>query len=323
MKRKLLRAAVVVSGLVLVGVAVLWFLKPWVPDIVLSDPGPTGQRIVERGVFANYFPAKGARPAPAVMLLGGSEGGIGENTTDAARALQARGFNVLTPSYFGAPGQPEQLELIALETFDRALDWLRARAEVDADRVAVAGQSKGAEAALLVGVRHPELRAVVSSATTSAVWPGIDWTSFNADSSWTSDGQPLPTVPYDGVPLFGDIGRVYRGALKNFDEHDAAMVPVERIRAPLLLLCGEEDALWPACTMARQLRARSEERDGPHVRILAYPGVGHGVFGRPVPRSDDRYERLARWGGTPERNNAARKDAWPKMVEFLETHLDG
>ena len=174
--------------------------------------------------------------------------------------------------------------------------------------------------ALLTGVRHPELKAVVASAPTSAVWPGIDWNSFNADSSWTSDGRPLPTVPYDGVPLLGAAtsAACIAGPCENFADHPDAMIPVERIRGSVLLVCGEKDNLWPACTMARQLKARSAKEDGPPVRILAYPGAGHGVFGPPVPRSDERYARLARWGGTPDGMNRVRADAWPKVIEFLQ-----
>jgi hypothetical protein len=73
--------------------------------------------------------------------------------------------------------------------------------------------------------------------------------------------------------------------------------------------------------MARQLKARSTKEDGPNVRILAYPDAGHGVFGPPVDRSNERYERLARWGGTPDGMNRVRADAWPKIVDFLRTAL--
>ncbi len=320
-RKQLVRAGLVLLAFLIVGAGVLWILKPWVPGIVLAEPGPTGERIVERGIFGNYYPAEGNGRRPAVLLVGGSEGGIGTGVRAAAVDLQDAGFNVLALSYFGAPRQPKQLELVPLETFDRGLAWLAKRPEVDGKRMAVAGQSKGSEVALLTGVRHPELKAVVASAPTSAVWPGIDWKSFNADSSWTSDGRPLPTVPYDGVALFGDLGRVYRGALKDFTDHPDAMIRVERIRGSVLLVCGEEDKLWPACTMARQLKARSATEHGPRVRILAYPGAGHGVLGPQVPRGDERYARLARWGGTPESMNRVRADAWPKVIEFLRTAL--
>jgi hypothetical protein len=73
--------------------------------------------------------------------------------------------------------------------------------------------------------------------------------------------------------------------------------------------------------MARQLKARSAKEDGPTVRILAYPGAGHGVFGPPVPHGDERYARLGRWGGTPEEMNRVRADAWPKVIAFLRTAL--
>ena len=54
-----------------------------------------------------------------------------------------------------------------LELFDRALGWLKAQEEVDGARLAIVGGSKGAEAALIVASRHPELRAVVAGMPSS------------------------------------------------------------------------------------------------------------------------------------------------------------
>ena len=277
-KRKLLVVAVSALALiVLVAGGWLWFVKPWA-GVELVDPGPTGRRIQQEGIFANYFPAK-RNAAPAVLLFGGSEGGIGAGVNEQAVSLQSAGFSVLAMSYFGAPSQPGNLELVPLETFDRALEWLRAQPEVDPKRVAVAGHSKGSEAALVVGVRHSELAAVVASAPTSAVWPGINWFDFDPASSWSSKGTPLPAVPYGGVALFGDIGRLYREGLKTLPVHPDAAIAVERISGAVMLVCGEADDLWPACEMSRQLRARALREGGPPVKVLAYEGAGHRVFG--------------------------------------------
>jgi dienelactone hydrolase len=293
-------------------------LKPPLPEIRLTAPGATGERVVAPGLFANYFPAQTDRRSPGILMLGGSEGGIGRGITNMAVALQEAGFSVLTPAYFGAPGQPKNLELIPLETFDRAIEWLRARPEVDPHRIAIIGVSRGADAALLVAARHPEVRTVVAGAPSSVVWPGIRGReSFRAASSWTISGQPLPFLPYGPFRLsllFGDIGSVYRGWLERLPEHPEAVIPVEKIKAPVLLVCGEDDTLRPACAMARQLKARAGAEDGPPIRILAYSQAGHGAFGLPLPRDD---ERLARWGGTPSGNNAARADSWPRIIEFL------
>jgi len=313
------KRAAALAVIVLAVVGGVWMAKPWVPGVVISDPGATGRRIDERGVFANYFPARGAAHGPAVLLLGGSEGGI--KGTGVARALRAAGFTVLQPAYFGAPGEPKQLERIPLETFDRALAWLRAQPEVDPDRVAVLGQSKGAEAALLVGTRDARLRAVIASSGSSYAWPGIDWQSFRSNASWTADGKDVPFLPYGAFHLFsflrGDIGRVYFDALPNGRRHPDAVITVERIVAPVLLVCGEDDTLWPSCPMSRMNKTRAAKR-GKTIEVLAYKHAGHHVFGPPT-RLDD--PSLRRFGGTPAGNNAARKDAWPKVIAFLRTSL--
>ena len=77
------------------------------------------------------------------------------------------------PAYFRGPGQNPDLELIPLELFSSALRWLSRQPEVDPSGLGILGGSKGAEAALLVAVRHPELKAVIAALPSSVVWPGI------------------------------------------------------------------------------------------------------------------------------------------------------
>ena len=144
--------------LVLLAVGALvavWAFNPFAPSIGLSEPFPTGRRISDNSLTANYFPGTGAGKHPGVLMLGGSEGGLSMGVTRMATDLQSRGYSVMHVSYFGAPGQPTKLALIPLETFDRALDWLKSQADVDGQRIAVLGGSKGAEAALIVAALSP------------------------------------------------------------------------------------------------------------------------------------------------------------------------
>jgi uncharacterized protein len=328
-KRWLLLTAVIVIALTLIASVTLYFLARWAFNrIDIVDPGQTGRRVQEAGVFANYYPAPGPGRHPAILLLGGSEGGIGEGTDFVARTLQDEGVSVLSPSYFGSPGQPRHLELVPLETFDRALEWLRVQPEVDPDQLVIAGASKGAEAALLVATRHPELRAVVAIVPSSFVWPGIRFPSLRTPSSWTLAGEPLPFLPYGPFRLrmlTGDIGTVYRGGLEERSDHPDAAIPIERIGAPVLLVCGESDKVWPSCTMSRQLEARARERGSPSVQVLSYPDAGHGAGFPPISEDHPLYRpRMERFlmGGTTEGNNAARADAWPKMLAFVQQALD-
>ena len=66
-----------------------------------------------------------ASPRPAVLVLGGSEGGLSRNPT--AELLASHGYDTLQLAYFGERGLPAELERIPLEYFVRALHWLAAR----------------------------------------------------------------------------------------------------------------------------------------------------------------------------------------------------
>ena len=153
----------VVAAVVLVGVGGFLFLL-FKPDAAaeLAGPGPSGVRITENGIFGNYYTApKTGSAHPAVLVLGGSEGGLYPEVTAEAEDLQKRGFNVLQLAYFNAPGKSSKLERVPLEQFYTALDWLKRQPGTDANRIGIMGYSKGAEGALLVATRYPGLKAMV------------------------------------------------------------------------------------------------------------------------------------------------------------------
>lgn len=317
----------VLLGLAVASVAAIWILNPFAPEVVVADPAPEGRRITDNGLVANYYPPQGGGKRAGILLLGGSEGGLSPGVGRMAKALQAKGFAVLQVSYFAAPGLPAKLEFVPLETFDRALEWLKAQPEVDAARVGIVGGSKGAEAALIVATRHPDLRAVVAAMPSSVAWQGIDWNIMNMifnppGGSWSLGGKPIPFLPYAQPKEYGGpIADIYAASLLELPKHQDAIIPIEKTRAPVLLICGKGDTLWPACPMADQVKARADANGGPPVTILSYDNAGHAVMGLPVDKSNPSYDRLDGLGGTDDGNNAARTDGWPKIVVHLEAAL--
>lgn len=278
------------------------------------EAAPPAPEAVDSGrLVANLHRPAGDGPFPAVLLVGGSGGGI--DWQDQIGALLAeRGFAALALAYFGLEGLPGGLDRIPLEYFDEALDHLAGRPFVDASRIGVVGVSKGAELALLLASRDPRPAAVVAFVPSSVVFQSIA-DGWPHTSSWSLAGEELPFVPYLIDESFRPdrLADMYRKSLDQPQAREAA-IEVERIRGPVLLLSGRDDALWPSTYMAEQIVARLEAHEFEYdVEHVAYEGAGH-LISRIT-------EETTRHGGTAEGNRKAQEDAQRRMLEFLARAL--
>lgn len=318
-------AAIFGFFLLLAGAGVVWLLtaKPWIPKLEMVDPAPVGRRVDDAGFVGNFYPASGAGPRPAVLVLGGSEGGLGSEMTAYAKALQAEGYAALHVGYHRGPGMAPTLENVPLETFDRALVWLKAQPGVDPDRLAVVGWSRGSEAAQLVSASHPEIRAVILGMPSNVVWAGFDWDKlFLKDMrtpSWTRAGAPLPFVAVSDI---GQTMNVYAPAWQAkfravIAQRPDVVIPVETIAGRVLYICGEEDRLWPSCPMARLGADRAAQAGKKDVEVLAFAAAGHFGFGVPMATDDPHRRRLTTLGGTSEGNDAALAGGFEKAKALL------
>ncbi|MBS0333085.1 MAG: dienelactone hydrolase [Proteobacteria bacterium] len=274
------------------------------------------------GMVGAWFPPAGDKD-PLILVLGGSEGGL-RGAQPLARSLSAHGYGALAVAYFDAPGLPAALKDVPLEGLEAAIDWLRAQPGLAKRPIAVVGASKGGELALLIASRDPRLCAVVAGVPSSVVWAGIDMKNPAAPvttSSWSWQGKPLAFAPYAEGPFRG-VRDLYERSLAKAPPE--AAIPVEKIHGPVLLISGKADQLWPSTPMADAVIARLDARRfaWPHSH-LSYGDAGHAAFGPPLPASSPNLKRLASLGGTPEGNNAARADGWPKALAFLDRAFEG
>lgn len=279
--------------------------------------------VTNDGLVGQLFqPAHAHGRQPALIVLGGSEGGVGAGAARLAASLAEHGYVTLQLGYFGAPGLPQTLGLVPLEYFGKAIAWLARQKQVDPRRIGIVGGSFGGEAALVVAAQFPQLKVVVAAVPSSVVWPGIAQGDAEPPSTFSLAGKPLPYLPYGWTGTFKDTFSLYDEGLKAVDQHPDAIIRVERIRGPVLLICGKQDSLWPSCPMSQQVVDRLKAKGFKHgVVLLDYDDAGHASFGLPADPAQPGYATLASLGGSADGNNAARKDAWPKPLKFLDAAL--
>ncbi|HYX45065.1 MAG TPA: acyl-CoA thioesterase/BAAT N-terminal domain-containing protein, partial [Acidimicrobiales bacterium] len=135
-----------------------------------------------------FLPAR--RPAPGVVVLGGSEGGR-RPALGTAALLAGHGLAALALAYFGEAGLPPTLVEVPVEAVGRALDRLAAHPAVSGRALGIVGSSRGGELALLAAATFPLVGAVVGWAASAVLWAGLGAGARVGGPAWTWADEAL------------------------------------------------------------------------------------------------------------------------------------
>lgn len=293
----------------------------------MSKAEITTYRVEQDGFFGELFlPEEDKYPEKALICFSGSDGGI-ELARTLAGVFQAHGLTTLALAYVMEEGLPKQFSKVPIDSLEAAAKRLH---DMGYKKVGLWGISKGAELALTAGSLLPGLvNAVIAVAPMNTVCQGFAKDKgiyFVSGSSWSFHGEEIPYTSY-GLEKF-PLGHILWKSIQIRDvtmydlylplvqnpEPDA-VIQVEKITGPILLISSKMDNMWPSELAAKQITKRLQEHSFPHFyQHLSYDYGGHMFvpmeFGQTKLFKGDR-------GKNKEPGLKARMDSLVKTLEFV------
>jgi dipeptidyl aminopeptidase/acylaminoacyl peptidase len=216
-----------------------------------------------------WLPDPASSPAPALVVVhGGPEAQFRPTWRDGAliQYFVARGFAVAAPNVRGSTGYGKRYEhlddvrlrLDAVRDLAALHDWLAARPDVDASRVALYGGSYGGYMVLAALAFQPERWAA-----------GVDVVGISSFVTFLEN-----TAPWRRYYREREYGSLERD--RDFLEQVSPLTHVDRMRAPLLIVHGANDPRVPL-SEAQQIHRVLEDKGIP-CELLVYPDEGHGLL---------------------------------------------
>jgi dienelactone hydrolase len=307
----------------------------------VAAPGVTRTLIRTEGIVGTLFLPPNDGPHPAVVVLNGGDGGIDEYR---GALLASHGYAALNLGYFGMDGLPRGLVNIPLEYFENAIRWMRRQPWLGDHFLAVWGESRGGELALLLGATFPEINAIIAWVPSGVVFWALGLAEpgdTRPRAAWTFQGKPLPYLQENNTSMGtlraeadrpAAFASYYLGQLRDSSAVERATIPVEKTRGPILLVSGTDDHMWPSTALADIAMRRLEtHRYSYPFRHLKYEGAGHQIRvpGGPQTvrtlrlRVEGASAQLLDMGGSTKADAAAGSDAWRSVLEFLEAGVKG
>jgi dienelactone hydrolase len=249
----------------------------------VTVPTPAGHTLA--GTLT--MPKGAAGPVPAVVLITGSGPQDRDNGMplipdyaffrQVADSLSRRGMAVLRMDDRGVGGSGGATPDVTTEHFAddvrAAVAWLRARPDIDAARIALAGHSEGGLIAPMVAADDARIAAVVLLAAPS--WSGRRISDMQLRDVLAAQGTTGAALDSVLAAAYADRDAAAAGVpwIRWFLEHDPLPV-ARRVRVPVLVLQGATDRQVTA-EQAEELGAAVRAGGNGDVTVRVFPALNH------------------------------------------------
>ncbi|XP_049626385.1 acyl-coenzyme A thioesterase 6-like isoform X18 [Suncus etruscus] len=281
-------------------------------------PGVRREPVRAGRVRGTLFLPPGAGPFPGIIDLFGSGGGLCEYR---ASLLAGHGFAVLALAYFRFEDLPKQLDILNLDYFEEAVDFMLQHPEVKGPSVGLVGFSKGGDLCLSMASFLKGITAIVL----------INACVANTLASLHYKDMIIPDL---GMDL--EKKRVTESGLLNFvdvwnnplkEPYCQSVIPLEKAQGPFLFIVGLDDQSWKSEFYAHIASERLQAHGKNKPQIIFYPGTGHCIDPPYFPPSLASVHSVLGeavfYGGEPKAHSRAQVDAWQQIQTFFHKHLNG
>ena len=237
--------------------------------------------------------------------------------------LASRGFATLSLAVYGYDDLPKSTENLDCLYFKEAAEWLSNQPQVSQGGIGVMSVSSGSQFLFMLAIHRKDLiKAIV----------GVSPFHCFASKGCHYKGDTFPMIELDLKRQWrNEKGYVVSRDNLVFDSptnHDdsRAILPVERIQCPILLIYGTADLNTPAEYFVKRIVERLKAHGkGEQCTVLQYPGAGHLIEPPYLPLCEAAVFRstgqILAWGGEPKSHAMAQEDSWAKIQSFFQRHL--
>ncbi len=273
----------------------------------------------EGGMQGFRFVPKEKSHKGLVVCFGGSEGSPNFET---AKRLAEEGYETFALFMYGMKNQQQTLRKIPLEQFEDVISYINKNVK-DNKPISVLGASKGAEYALNLACKYPEIDNLILISLSSYNFAGLDFKDYG--SSWTYKGKELPYIDIKKSSFNSFLKNIivpaiikspisyketYNSAIEEDSTSQEKLIPIKNVKANILMIVGEDDMMWDSLAMANKIKEQNSK-----AMIYSYKGAGHIFAGKGILNLGKI--RIAT-GGTIEGNEKARSESRKTIDAFLK-----
>ncbi|WP_017210345.1 acyl-CoA thioester hydrolase/BAAT C-terminal domain-containing protein [Clostridium beijerinckii] len=233
-------------------------------------------------IYADFYENGGK---PLAVIMSGSRPGLPANISDDLLNYLKWNFNLLLLAYYGIGDLPKSLEMVPMEYFTKAINFIKEKHNVPDNKVIIIGQSKGGEAALVL-TNYMKSAITIACVPSSYVFQGLPEDLFRIyeaqpKASWSFNNKELPYIKFNIDEAAMDDAknnnfcRCHEISIeKNFNPD--AVINIDAYKGKVLLISSGNDSYWPSKNMCNTLVKNSKNKD--NIKHISLNLEGHSFL---------------------------------------------